>query len=109
MATLASIQARLQKAALAYPGAYEDHPWGDTVFKVGKKIFAFAGVREGTLYVTAKLPVSRDMALLLPFAAPTGYNLGKSGWVSAQFKKAADAPADLLLQWIDESYRALAP
>ena len=32
------------------------------------------------------------MALLLPFATPTGYGLGKSGWVSARFAPSDDPP-----------------
>src|SRR5262249_32771823 len=79
--TLASHMKTLRAAALAYPGAVEEFPWGDRVFKVRKKIFVFINVHEGKLYVTAKLPASGKMALLLPFASPTGYNLGKSGWV----------------------------
>ncbi len=49
------------------------------------------------------------MAVDLPFAEPTGYGLGKSGWVTASFTKVADVPLDLLKSWIDESYRAIAP
>ena len=49
------------------------------------------------------------MALLLPFATPTGYGLGKSGWVSAHFVASDDPPLALLREWIDESYRAVAP
>jgi hypothetical protein len=56
-----------------------------------------------------KLPSSRDVAVDLPFAQPTGYGLGKSGWVSARFAKVSDVPIDLLKAWIDESYRAIAP
>jgi predicted DNA-binding protein (MmcQ/YjbR family) len=29
--------------ALALPDAFEDHPWGETVAKVGRKVFAFFG------------------------------------------------------------------
>jgi predicted DNA-binding protein (MmcQ/YjbR family) len=108
-ASLATISAKLRRAALAYPGAVEDFPWGDRVFKVAKKIFAFVDARGGALHVTAKLPASGPMALLLPFAQPTGYNLGKSGWVSATFARAAEVPVDMMLDWIDESYRAVAP
>jgi hypothetical protein len=56
-----------------------------------------------------KLPASGPMALLLPFASPTCYGLGKSGWVSARFGPADEPPIDLLCAWIDESYRAIAP
>jgi predicted DNA-binding protein (MmcQ/YjbR family) len=56
-----------------------------------------------------KLPTSRDMAADLAFAEPSGYGLGKSGWITARFEKAGDVPLDLLKAWIDESYRAIAP
>ena len=46
---------------------------------------------------------------MLPFAKPTGYGLGKSGWVSGLFEADAKPPVDMLLAWLDESYRAIAP
>jgi catechol 2,3-dioxygenase-like lactoylglutathione lyase family enzyme len=97
--------------ALAYPGAYEDHPWGETVAKVKKKVFAFFGVpgAPGSWGVSVKLPRSGGAALERPFARPTGYGLGKSGWVSARFEAGDEAPLDVLRSWIDESYRAVAP
>jgi CheY-like chemotaxis protein len=45
----------------------------------------------------------------MPFAKPTGYGLGKSGWVSTSFDDGDQDPVPLLLEWIDESYRAVAP
>jgi predicted DNA-binding protein (MmcQ/YjbR family) len=48
-------------------------------------------------------------ALMLPFAEPTHYGLGKSGWVTAQFGVRDEIPLALLREWIDESYRAVAP
>jgi len=59
--------------------------------------------------LSVKLPASAPMALLLPFASPTRYGLGKSGWVSARFGRSESPPLDLLRAWIDESYRAIAP
>jgi predicted DNA-binding protein (MmcQ/YjbR family) len=49
------------------------------------------------------------MALDLPFADPTAYGLGKSGWVTARFERPSDVPLQLLRAWIAESYRAIAP
>ena len=96
--------------ALGLPGAYEDHPWGDTVVKVGKKIFVFVGeTREGGLGLSVKLPQSSEDALELPFVEPTGYGLGKAGWVSASFDAGAEPPVEMLCHWIDESYQAVAP
>jgi hypothetical protein len=40
---------------------------------------------------------------------PTGYGLGKAGWVTARFGPRAKPPLDVLRKWIDESYRAVAP
>ena len=42
-ADLRRIERRLLKLALSYPEAWEDHPWGENVVKVGKKIFVFLG------------------------------------------------------------------
>ena len=102
--------AALRDFALGYPGAREEFPWGERVVKVGKKVFVFMGMPDGDgLGLSVKLPDSGTMALLLPFATPTGYGLGKSGWVSARFEPSDDPPLALLREWIDESYRAVAP
>ncbi len=103
-------KAALRDFALGYPGAREEFPWGERVIKVGKKVFVFLGMADGDeLGLSVKLPESGPMALLLPFARPTGYGLGKSGWVSARFVASDDPPLGMLREWIDESYRAVAP
>jgi len=80
------------------------------VVKVKKKVFVFLGhAAEGGLSLTVKLPESNLLALDLPFATPTGYGLGKSGWVTARFGPRQKPPLGLLERWIDESYRAVAP
>jgi predicted DNA-binding protein (MmcQ/YjbR family) len=96
--------ARLRERSLAFPGAWEDHPWGDSVVKVGKKIFAMLG--ETT--VTLKLPEAHDAALSVPGATPTGYGLGKAGWVTIPLD-AGVPPFEIWCDWLDESYRAIAP
>lgn len=109
--TLDALEKELRDHAMSYPEAHEDNPWGHIAVKVRGKAFVFlGGEKDATeLSMSVKLPQSRDMAADLPFAAPTGYGLGKSGWVTATFTKAADVPMDLLRAWIDESYRAIAP
>jgi hypothetical protein len=64
---------------------------------------------EEGLNLSVKLPSTGWEALMLPFAKPTGYGLGKSGWVSAEFQLSDRPPLRLLKSWIDESYRAIAP
>jgi predicted DNA-binding protein (MmcQ/YjbR family) len=102
-------EAALRKYALAFPGAYEEFPWGERVIKVNKKIFVSLQGSRDELRITVKLPRSYGDALLAPFAKPTGYNLGKSGWVTSTFGKGDAPPFDILRSWIDESYRAVAP
>jgi predicted DNA-binding protein (MmcQ/YjbR family) len=96
---------------VAYPSAYEDNPWGERAIKVrgSGKVFVFMGRHDGRFSITTKLPVSGAAALSLPFAKPTGYGLGKSGWVSAGFASDDDVPEGLILEWIKESYVAVAP
>lgn len=102
-------EAALRQYALGFPETYEEFPWGERVIKVNKKIFVFLHGDAKTLRITTKLPRSYGAALLAPFAKPTGYGLGKSGWVTASFGKGDSPPFDILKSWIDESYRAVAP
>jgi predicted DNA-binding protein (MmcQ/YjbR family) len=99
----------LRDFALGYPGAHEDFPWGHRALKVKGKAFLFMGSEDGGLGLSVKLPQSNAAALMMPFATPTGYGLGKSGWVSASFPKGQQPPMEMLRQWVDESYRAVAP
>ena len=103
-----SAEAALRTHALSYPDAREDFPWGERVVKVRGKVFLFLGKGE-SLSLSVKLPGSASIALGLPFTAPTAYGLGKSGWITARFEKGMKPPIEMLKQWIDESYRAVAP
>ncbi len=102
----------LRRFALDLPEAYEDFPWGDRVAKVGKKVFAFLGSEEGGaergVGVTVKLRESHEEAIGMDFTTPSGYGLGRHGWVSCSFPPGADVPVELLCDWIDESYRLIA-
>ncbi|MFT7678640.1 MAG: putative DNA-binding protein (MmcQ/YjbR family) [Planctomycetota bacterium] len=103
------VEENLRAYAMTFPEAWEDHPWGEIAFKVRKKIFFFLGSSGDGLSLSLKLPESSQEVLLLPFTEPTGYGLGKSGWVSAKWE-AKQAPAiTTIKRWIDESYRAVAP
>lgn len=98
--------------ALGLPGAWEDHPWGESAIKVGAKVFAFLGAPgHGSGGMGVKLPESGGAILAMPFARPMGYGLGKSGWVEVAFDgDCGEAPPlDLLLECVAESYRAVAP
>ncbi len=104
------VQKALLKYALAFPEAYEDHPWGETVVKVNKKIFVFFGIMDPAgVGMGVKLPFEGEFARSLPYCEPSGYGLGKAGWVNAQFGPDDEVPVDMLKDWIDESYRAIAP
>jgi predicted DNA-binding protein (MmcQ/YjbR family) len=98
----------LRAHAFALPEAWEDHPWGDSVAKVGKKVFVFLGLPdEPNARFTVKLRESLEEALLMPWVTPAGYGLDRGGWVSVDAPD--DAPLEMLTGWVDESYRAVAP
>ena len=104
-----NIAAGLRDTALTYPESDEHFPWGETAIKVRGKTFLFMRAEGDALSLSVKLPQSREDALALPFCEPTHYGLGKSGWVTSSFKKGDDVPVGILKDWIDESYRAVAP
>ena len=105
-------RAKLRAYALGLPGAYEDFPWEESVAKVNKKVFCFLGVedpKQHPLGMTVKFPELAGVVTALEACELAGYGLGKSGWVSVKFA-AADCP-DLatLKDWVEESYRLIAP
>jgi predicted DNA-binding protein (MmcQ/YjbR family) len=103
--------AAIRAYAFGLPEAWEDHPWGESVAKVGKKVFVFMGGQEPDpdhrARMTVKLPLSHDEALSMPFVTPAGYGLDRGHWVNVDAPP--DAPLDLLLAWVEESYRTVAP
>jgi len=99
--------------ALGLPGASEEFPWGETVAKVDKKVFVFLGLDDGghPLGVTVKLKdeAAHAHALTSPGAEPAGYGLGRAGWVRVPLEEQGAPAAELLCDWVEESYRVIAP
>ncbi|MGW6731709.1 MmcQ/YjbR family DNA-binding protein [Streptomyces sp. NPDC055013] len=104
---------KVREFALGMPGAVEEFPWGETVAKVNKKVFVFLGVADGSypMGVTVKLKgeSAHAHALTCPGAEPAGYGLGKAGWVSIPLEQKGAPAAELLCDWVEESYRVIAP
>jgi predicted DNA-binding protein (MmcQ/YjbR family) len=99
----------LRLFGLGLPEAVEEAPWGHCALKVRGKTFLFLDEAEAELSLSVKLPVSRDFALVFDFAEPTGYGLGRSGWITARFREEEAPDLDLMKRWIAESYRTIAP
>ena len=93
--------------ALSLPETREDHPWGEDVVKAGGKIFVFLG-GTASRRMTVKLEESHAHALSVEGAEPTGYGLGKAGWVTVPLR-APGVSLELLRDWVEESYRIVAP
>lgn len=93
-----------------HPGAELKSPWpGHLDLAVHGKTYAYLSAPGDPPHVSLKLPLSRGLALSLPGSEPTGYGLGKSGWVSMSFDGHPVPPLAMLEEWLDESYRAQAP
>src|SRR5690606_39212380 len=107
-------EAALRELGLSFPETTEAFPWNHRALKVRGKAFVYMGTgREGganhdDFFITCKLPHSAAMALLDPRVRPTGYGLGRSGWVSARYPP-GKAPVEMLKEWLRESYQAVAP
>ena len=101
---------KLRAFGLGYPGAHSKSPWpGHDDLAVKNKTFAYLSAEGEPFSLSVKLPFTAYEALKLPYASPTAYGLGKSGWVTLTPNGAALPPLAQLQSWIDESYRAQAP
>lgn len=104
----------VREFALGLPEAAEEFPWGpeDCVMKVNKKIFVFLGTADGPrppgLSVKLKDEDLHGHAMTAPGAEPTGYGLGRSGWVSVPLGEKGAPSVQVLCEWVEESYRTVA-
>jgi predicted DNA-binding protein (MmcQ/YjbR family) len=108
-AALKKLETAMRDRALAYPETEEAFPWGERAIKVKGKTFLFMRLGDTELSFSVKLPNTGVQALALPFAEPTEYGLGKSGWVTVRLAKVTKALTEQCMLWIDESFRAVAP
>jgi len=98
----------LRAHGMTYPGAHVKSPWPEHLdLAVKDKTFAFLSAPGQEFHVTLKLPFTGEGAKERAGAAPTGYGLGRSGWVT--LTDPGSATLDELKDWLDESYRAVAP
>ncbi len=81
------------------PGAVEDHPWGETVFKVGGKVFCFVGESS----VTVKCTPDDQAALVQDPAVTIAPYVGRFGWVRVAVSD--EQTLALALELIDGSYK----
>jgi predicted DNA-binding protein (MmcQ/YjbR family) len=110
--------AQVRAFALGLPHAVEDLPWGELVVKIDYPrrrmgnglvygpMFLWLGNKDATA-VSVKLKASYDQAVAVGGATPmTMSGLGQWGWLTVPLD---GADLDLLCDWVDESYRNVAP
>jgi predicted DNA-binding protein (MmcQ/YjbR family) len=83
---------------------------GEPTFRVGGKNFIFAGVDGRTITVKLTLDEAAAVVATDPEAVPTGYGLGRSGWVSITLTSRPSAARwREVEEWIRTSYTLVAP
>ena len=94
---------KLRKYCLAKPGAWSDQPWeGDSVAKVGSKIFAFFGSRSIGLKCGATREIADEWLHRYPDDARVMAYIGRSGWNTLTVGNAI--PDDEIYEAVDQSY-----
>lgn len=93
--------AAIRAHCLGKPDATEDYPWGETVWKVGGKVFCFSG---GTGF-TIKSTLEKQAALVMHPSISVAKFVGRFGWVSVVIKD--EDTLELALELIDESYDSI--
>jgi len=100
------IRRSLRAEALRYPGATETVTPRGRSYQVDGKTFAILGPDDAPIALTAQLPESAVVVLTLPNVQPAPGARGRARWVIARYERSRDAPLDLLLTWMNESYEA---
>jgi predicted DNA-binding protein (MmcQ/YjbR family) len=106
MARLEAIVADLPEAQRVDIEAWDGQP----TFRVRNKNFVFTDIDATSMSV--KLPKEEAAAVVasVPGAEPTGYGLGRHGWVSVPVTPDGDADGwDQVTEWVRTSYTLVAP
>jgi predicted DNA-binding protein (MmcQ/YjbR family) len=104
---------RLEAIALALPEAVrvDIEAWeGEPTFRVRKKNFVFTDPE--VTGISVKLPKDEAEAVVATDrgAAPTGYGLGRHGWVSVSIAEDADDGRwEQIREWVRTSFTMVAP
>jgi predicted DNA-binding protein (MmcQ/YjbR family) len=105
MQRLEAIVARLPEAERV-----DIEAWGgEPTFRVRGKNFVFSAMDASSISV--KLPKEEAEAVVAtdPAAEPTGYGLGRHGWVSVKIGKDTKARWQQVEEWVRTSYTLVAP
>ncbi len=104
---------RVREFALSLPKAFEDFPWEVPVVKVATAskwppLFLWLGLRDADAHaVYEKLTNSYEQAVAMAGAFPTTMSgVGQWGRLTVPLPV---SDVDLLLDWVDESYRNVGP
>jgi predicted DNA-binding protein (MmcQ/YjbR family) len=98
--------ADVREYCLGKPGAWPDEPWeGDTVAKVGEKIFAFLGDGSVGLKCGATREEADELVATYPEDVSKMPYIGRAGWNTVRFGGAV--PDDEVLELIDSSYQVV--
>ena len=106
MARLERIVARLPQAERVDVAEWGDHP----TIRVNGKDFVFSD--QDAHHLTVKLPKEEAAAVVAtdPGADPSGYGLGRHGWVSVRVPPTADEERwRVVEEWVRTSYTLVAP
>jgi predicted DNA-binding protein (MmcQ/YjbR family) len=106
MARLERMVAKLPEAERVDVAEWGDHP----TFRVRGKNFVFCDA--DALHLSMKLPKDEAAAVVAtdPRVEPSGYGLGRHGWISVTLDGPLDADAwQELEEWVRTSYTLVAP
>jgi predicted DNA-binding protein (MmcQ/YjbR family) len=93
----------IRRHCLAKAGAVEEYPWGETVWKVGGKLFAFTSSARYRFTVKAS---KDDQAILIQQPSVSVANhVGRFGWVTVEVVD--EESLGLAPSLVDDSYAAV--
>ena len=98
---------RFRAICLALPDTKETPTWGTPHFRVGDKIFAGFGEKDGRASIGFKLEMDHARAILRDRRFTPAPYVGHKGWVSMELSGATDW--DQIRELVEESYLLIAP